>query len=112
MRRKNLKLVPDIIQGKIEGKRGRGRPRICYMDNVRQWTEMKMSSVIQACHDWEGWREIVKKAARAANAHPDDAAKVKVKSQDHAFSYEVQIFCFIAYVLICLVLLSCKIVYN
>ena len=74
MRSKNLKLVPYIIQGKLEGKRGRGRRRICYMDNVRQGTEMKMCSVLQACHDREGWREIVRKAARAANAHPDDAA--------------------------------------
>ena len=74
IRSKNNRLVPDIIEGKIEGRRGRGRPRICYMDNVRQWTEMKMGPVIQACHDRQGWRELVRKAARAANAHPDDAA--------------------------------------
>ena len=53
MRSKNNRLVPDIIQGKIEGRRGRGRPRICYIDNVRQWTEMKMGPVIQACQDRE-----------------------------------------------------------
>ena len=74
IRSKNNRLVPDIIQGKIEGRRGRGRPRICYMDNVRQWTEMKMGQVIQACQDREAWRDLVRKAARAANAHPDDAA--------------------------------------
>ena len=74
IRNKNLRLVSDIIEGKIEGRRGRGRPRIWYMDNVKQWTELNMRSVIQACHDREGWREIVRKAARAANAHKDDAA--------------------------------------
>ena len=74
IRSKNHRLVPDIIEGKIEGRRGRGRPRICYMDNVRQWTDMKMGPVIQACHDRQGWRELVRRAARAANAHPDDAA--------------------------------------
>ena len=42
IRSKNNRLVPDIIEGKIEGRRGRGRPRICYMDNVRQWTEIKI----------------------------------------------------------------------
>ena len=53
---------------------GLGYVILTYIDNVRQWTDMTMSSVIQACHDREGWREIVRKAARAANAHPDDAA--------------------------------------
>ena len=74
MRSKNNILIPDILQGKIEGRRGRGRPRICYIDNVRQWTEMKMGPVIQACQDREAWRDLVRKAARAAIANPDDAA--------------------------------------
>ena len=74
IRNNKCRLVPDIIQGKIEGRRGRGRPRICYIDNIKQWTDLKMSEVIQACHDRERWRSIVRKAARAANARPDDAA--------------------------------------
>jgi len=68
-RSKNNRLVPDILQGKIEGRQGRGIPRICYIDNVRQWTEMKVGPVIQACQD----RDLVRKAVRAANAHVDDA---------------------------------------
>ena len=74
IRNNKCRLVPDIIEGKIEGRRGRGRPRICYMDNIKQWTDLKMNEVIQACHNRERWRELVRKAARAANAHPDDAA--------------------------------------
>ena len=74
IRNKNSRLVPDIVEGKIEGKRGRGRPRICYIDNIKHWTEKSLSEVIQACHDREGWRELVRKAARTANAHKDDAA--------------------------------------
>ena len=31
IRNNKCRLVPDIIQGKIEGKRGRGRPKICYV---------------------------------------------------------------------------------
>ena len=74
IRNNRCRLVPDIIEGKIEGRRGRGRPRTCYMDNIKQWTDLKMNEVIQACHNRERWRELVRKAARAANAHPDDAA--------------------------------------
>ena len=54
IRNKNNRLVPDIIEGKIEGKRGRGRPRICYTDNIILWSEKKMGDVIQACHNREG----------------------------------------------------------
>ena len=73
IRSKNSRLVSNITQGKIEGKRGRGRPKICYMDNMKQWTGMSMSDAIHACYDREGWRKIVMKAARAANALEDDA---------------------------------------
>ena len=74
IRNNKCRLVPDIIQGKIEGRRGRGRPKICFNDNIKQWTNLEMSEVIQACYNREHWRSIVRKAARAANARPDDAA--------------------------------------
>ena len=73
IRSKNSKLVSDITQGKIEGKRGRGRPKISYMDNMKQWIGMSMSDAIRACYDREGWRNIVMKAVRAANDLEDDA---------------------------------------
>ena len=34
---------------------------------------MTMRELIHACHDREGWRKIVMKAARAANAPEDNA---------------------------------------
>ena len=75
IRSSNCNLVSDIIQGKIEGRRGRGRPRINFTDNIKQWTEIgKLNEVIQACHNREQWRETVRMASRAANARPDDAA--------------------------------------
>ena len=73
IRSKNSRLVSDIAQGKIEGKRGRGRPKISYMDNMKQWTGMSMRETIHACYDREEWRKVVMKAARAANALEDDA---------------------------------------
>ena len=75
IRNNNCRLVSDIIQGKIEGKRGRGRPRINFTDNVKQWTEIRrLNDVIQSCHNRERWRETVRLASRAANARQDDAA--------------------------------------
>ena len=73
IRNNKCRLVSDIIQGKIEGRRGRGRPRICFFDNIKHWTDLGMSEVIQACHDRERWRNMVRLAARAANARSDDA---------------------------------------
>ena len=73
IRNKNSRLIANIVQGKIEEKRGRGRPKICYTENIKQWTGMTMRELIHACHDSEGWRKIVMKAARAANAPEDDA---------------------------------------
>ena len=52
----------------------RGRPRVYYKDNVRQWTDMKIGPVTQACQDREARRDLEMKAARAANAHPDGVA--------------------------------------
>ena len=37
-RKKNLNLTKTIVQGKPEGKRGKGRPRTAYVDNIKQWT--------------------------------------------------------------------------
>ena len=34
-RKKNLNLTKCIVQGKPEGKRGRSRPRMAYMDDIR-----------------------------------------------------------------------------
>ena len=72
-RNKNLNITKVIVQGKPEGKRGKGRPRTAYMDNIREWTGMSSHEAFQATLDREGWREIVRQATRAANAHPDDA---------------------------------------
>ena len=37
-RNKNLNLTKCMVQGKPEGRRGQGRPRMAYIDNIKQWT--------------------------------------------------------------------------
>ena len=41
MRRNGLQRL--LLEGKMNGKRGRGRPRLLWMDNIKEW--MKLSSV-------------------------------------------------------------------
>ena len=73
-RNKNCSLTKEIIQGKIEAKRKKGRPRMSYMDNLRSWTGMTTNAAFHAAQNREVWRKECWRASRAANAHPDDAA--------------------------------------
>ena len=34
-----------LLEGKIEGKIGHGRPRTMWMDNIKDWTGLNMVSV-------------------------------------------------------------------
>ena len=72
-RKNNLNLTKSIVQGKPCGKKGQGRPRMAYMDNVRQWTGLSAHAAFQAALNREGWRKVTRKAVRAANALMDDA---------------------------------------
>ena len=73
-RKKNLNLTKCIVQGKPEGKRGQGRPRMAYTDNVRQWTRMSAHAAFQVALDRrDGWRKVARRAVRDANALTDDA---------------------------------------
>ena len=53
-RKSNLNLTKCLIQGKPEGKRGQGRPRMAYTDNIRQWTGLSAHAAFQAALDRHG----------------------------------------------------------
>ena len=72
-RKKNLNLTKCIVQGKPEGRRGQGRPRMAYIDNVKQWTGLSAHAAFQSALDRDGWRKVTRKAVQAANAPVDDA---------------------------------------
>jgi len=48
----------DIIQGKVEGKRSRGRPPIRYIDQIKNLTQISMSENIRNTENREFWRNI------------------------------------------------------
>ena len=72
-RKKNLNLTKCIVQGKPEGKRGQGRPRMAYIDNIRKWTGLSAHAAFQVALDRDGWRDVTRRAVRVANALTDDA---------------------------------------
>ena len=48
-----------ILEGKIRGKRAKGRPRRMWLDDVRQWTVLKdCNEVKRNAEDREAWRAI------------------------------------------------------
>ena len=65
--------MKDIMQGKVEGKRGRAGPRMQYIDNDKSWTGESASEIFETTVDRDGWRETVSEAVRAANVQQSDA---------------------------------------
>ena len=49
-----------VLEGKINGKRGKGRPRLTWMDNVLRW--MRVESYVDAknwAREMDSWRSMV-----------------------------------------------------
>ena len=49
-----------ILEGKVNGTKGRGRPRLTWMDDVIEWTGLKTyENVKRTAEDRDKWRAIV-----------------------------------------------------
>ena len=49
-----------ILEGKIRGKRPKGRPRRMWFDDVMQWTMLKdYTEVKRNAEDREAWRAVI-----------------------------------------------------
>ena len=53
-------LQKTILTGKVEGGRGRGRPRRQWYDDVKEWTGNKMSVNIRLAEDRVAWRKVAR----------------------------------------------------
>src|SRR6218665_20063 len=58
-----IMLGKEIIQGTVPGGRGKGIPRINWMDNIRTWTGRTQEDLIRMTEDRRRWRNIVHDAA-------------------------------------------------
>ena len=70
-RNRKCSITKDIIQGKVEGRRKRGRPRAAYMDNIKKWSNTTTPEAFRKAEDREVWRQLTKKAARSASDNVD-----------------------------------------
>ena len=57
------------IQGKVSGKRRRGRPNTSYSSNITKWTSVSTERITRETRDRAGWRKLIRCAARAADHH-------------------------------------------
>ena len=48
-----------LLKGYIDGKRGRGRPRMSWCDNIKEWTGMQYEQATRIAMDSEKWRATV-----------------------------------------------------
>ena len=51
-----------ILQEAADGRRSRGRQRISWMDNIRNWTGLTASMATSAATDRSGWKRVVTNA--------------------------------------------------
>ena len=62
-------LVKCVIQGKLSGKRRRGRPKMSYSSNITKWTSVSTERIASETRDRAGWRRLIRCAARTADHH-------------------------------------------
>ena len=47
-----------ILEGKIEGKRGKGRPRVKWMDNIKDWMNLNYCDCVRLANSREEWKSM------------------------------------------------------
>ena len=62
-------LGSTILEGKVEGKRSRGRPKATWLDNIKDWTGLSLHAAVQRAKDRHSWIYTAKLAASLAT-HP------------------------------------------
>ena len=55
-----------LIEGKINGKRGRGRPITSWVNNIVKWTGLDYPNVVRTAQDRPRWKAV------SSNPHPVD----------------------------------------
>ena len=49
-------LAKTILQGSVQGKRRRGRPRKSWEDNIKEWTGLDPKDMLRKAEDRKEWR--------------------------------------------------------
>jgi hypothetical protein len=62
-------LQREILDGKIDGKRGRGRPRQSWTGNIKMWTGMEYWECVRGAQERQRWRSMVADLLRAEDTN-------------------------------------------
>ena len=54
-------LTLQIIEGKVEGKRKRGRQRKQWYDNIREWTGLDLVQAKRLAQDRTAWKKMTRR---------------------------------------------------
>ena len=57
MRHNNI--CKTLLEGHINGKRNRGRPRMSWLDNITEWTGCSYEQTVRICMDRRRWKSII-----------------------------------------------------
>ena len=61
--RREVSLEKQIIQGTVEGRRGRGRPTTAWTDDIKAWNGGSMAAATNLARDRKAWRTLIKTTA-------------------------------------------------
>ena len=56
LRNPRTNLMSTVLQGKVEGKRNRGRPPTTYIDNIKKDSGLSLSQIVRRSDDRDDWR--------------------------------------------------------
>ena len=73
LRNPRTSLMKTVYEGKLEGKRNRGRPPMSIITNLTQTSGMSLHGITTCCQDREMWRKKVRSLSTAANIISGDA---------------------------------------
>ena len=48
-----------LVEGRLNGKRGRGRPRSLWMDNIKEWTKLSYVDCVRKADDRDSWKSMI-----------------------------------------------------
>ena len=66
-------LEKKIVQGRMEGKRSRGRPAMGWTDDIKRWTGSVKTPITTMANNRDGWRTRMKATAALFSASDYEA---------------------------------------
>lgn len=67
---RHTSLSKTIQQGTVEGNRGRGRQKKAWMDNIKEWTDCSLQTLLRSAEDRERWRFLTAQAFTVTPLRP------------------------------------------